>query len=129
MFRRVGDNMAETKYSKKFKKELLVKFEKYIEETEIPVIAEFAYMNKIPRTNLYDFEEFKNAIKICTDKKEANLEKKALNKEVDSSMAIFSLKQLGWTDKKESSVKAEITNPFTELSVEELKALARDEND
>jgi hypothetical protein len=86
-------------YTQKFRKELLKKFEIYIDTEEMPVIAEFAYKNKIPKTNLYDFKEFSTLLKICKDKKETYLETKGLKNEVNNTMAIFSLKQLGWSDK------------------------------
>ena len=69
-----------------------------------PIIAEFAYKNEIPRTTFYDYEEFSTLVKMCIDKKEAQLEKLGLQGEVNTPMAIFSLKQLGWTDKQETSI-------------------------
>lgn len=78
---------------------LAAAFEKYIEETDIPIIAEFATNQKVVREHLYDMPELSTLLKRCTQKKEANLEKRALNGDVNTSMAIFSLKQLGWSDK------------------------------
>jgi len=121
--------MGTRKYSKKFKGDLLRAFEEYVDNTEIPVIAEFAYKNKIPRSTLYEFKEFEYMRQICIDKKEANLEKLALTKEIDSSMAIFSLKQLGWSDKNQSTITAEVNNPFKDLTLDELRKLASDESD
>lgn len=95
------------RYSKEFLLDIAEKFEKYIEETEIPIVAEFAYLINFPRSSLYQFEEFETVLKKCIDKKEANLEKLALTNTVNTSMAIFSLKQLGWTDKVEQNVKSE----------------------
>ena len=79
------------------------KLELYIDKTDIPIIAEFAYKNKIPRAKLYEFEELNYTIKRLIDKKEAQLERLALNKEINHTMAIFSLKQLGWKDDVSSS--------------------------
>lgn len=76
-------------------------FLQYIAENDIPIVAEFAYISGIRRTTLYDHPELSNAIKACIDKKEAALEKLGLEGKVNSSMAIFSLKQLGWKDKHE----------------------------
>ena len=95
------------KYTKEFLLDIAEKFEKYIEETEIPIIAEFAYQIDFPRSSLYQFEEFETLLKKCIDKKESVLEKYALLGHVNPSMAIFSLKQLGWTDKVEQNVKSE----------------------
>ena len=74
---------------------------KYIESEQIPIIAEFAYKNDIPRQTFYDYEEFSTLLKKLMDKKESQLEKLSLTGDVNTTMAIFSLKQLGWTDKQE----------------------------
>lgn len=71
----------------------------YVEITEIPILAEFAHEHGVLRQYLYDLPELADAIRGCIEKKEFALEKKALNGSVNCSMAIFSLKQLGWTDK------------------------------
>ena len=77
---------------------------KYIESEQIPIIAEFAYKNDIPRQTFYDYEEFSTLLKKLMDKKESQLEKLSLTGDVNTTMAIFSLKQLGWTDKQEMKV-------------------------
>jgi len=77
------------------------KVKRYTSETDIPIVAEFAYQNGILRQTLYEHEGFSDAIKGLIAKKEANLERLALEGTVDKSMAIFSLKQLGWSDKRE----------------------------
>ena len=76
--------------------------QEYINQTPIPILAEFAYLHNIPRYTLYDYDEFSTLIKRMIDKKEAQLERKCLNGEIDKTMAIFSLKQLGWKDKMET---------------------------
>jgi hypothetical protein len=76
------------------------KFWAYIEETDIPIVSEFAYKNGLNRTNIYEFPELADAIKACISKKEVALEKKALNGDVNCTMAIFSLKQIGWKDQQ-----------------------------
>lgn len=83
--------------------EVLIAFDEYIETTEIPIVAEFAALQKLSRQFLYDNEEFDDAIKRCTCKKEAALERQALKGDINVTMAIFSLKQLGWKDKIEHS--------------------------
>ena len=82
--------------------EIAEKLAEYIAITTIPIIAEFAYQNDIPRHALYDYDEFSTLLKKMIDKKEANLERMCLNKEIERTMAIFSLKQLGWKDKTET---------------------------
>ena len=89
------------KFSKKRVKELQDAFEEYIDSHEIPIVAEFAYTNNILRENLYDYPEFSTLIKKCIGKKEANLEHGMLSGGMPPAAAIFSLKQLGWSDKKE----------------------------
>ena len=83
------------KYSDEQIQEIIDSFNAYIDNTDIPIVAEFAYQNKVPRQSLYDYEEFSSLVKRAIDKKEAALERKALNNEVNHTMAIFSLKQLG----------------------------------
>jgi len=80
--------------------QLFDKFKKYIDNTTIPIIAEFAYMNDIERQYLYDNKMFSTLLKKCIAKKEANLEKGALTGKLNPTMAIFSLKQIGWKDKQ-----------------------------
>ena len=92
------------KYSKKEVLDLKEKFREYISKADIPIIAEFAYRNGILREALYDYDEFSTLRKLCIQKKEAQLEIKALLGEVNSTMAIFSLKQLGWTDKSQTEI-------------------------
>ena len=89
------------KFTKKQIGELLEEFERYIEETEIPVVAEFASKNGFGKQYIYDREEFSYLIKVAITKKEANLEIKALRGEINVTMAIFALKQIGWKDKQE----------------------------
>jgi hypothetical protein len=75
--------------------------DKYIDDNEIPIVAEFAYLHNIRKATLYEKEELKYSIKRLTEKKEAQLEKGALSGVINTTMAIFSLKQIGWSDKKE----------------------------
>jgi len=82
-------------------KEIIGLLEEYIEKTDIPIIAEFAYLNNLPRETLYDREEFSTLLKKAISKKEAQLERLGLSDAVNISMAVFSLKQLGWSDKQE----------------------------
>lgn len=73
----------------------------YINNTEIPIVAEFAYQNHLRRQLLYENKILSDTIKELIEKKEAQLERKGLEGGVDKTMAIFSLKQLGWSDKQE----------------------------
>lgn len=86
------------------KADLLEKFEKYIEETEIPILAEFTYKNGINRPWIYAQPDFLTLIKRCMEKKEAALESGTLRGTLNPAMAIFSLKQMGWKDRQERVV-------------------------
>ena len=94
------------KYTGEVIEQIRQAMEKYIEGTDVPIVAEFAYQNKIPRFKLYEFaennDEFQYTIKGLIDKKEAQLERMCLNGKIDKTMAVFSLKQLGWKDKSET---------------------------
>lgn len=78
--------------------DLLEKLLDYIDSTDIPIIAEFAHMHGVLRSKLYEMDELGDALKACVQKKEFALESKALKGDVNCTMAIFSLKQLGWKD-------------------------------
>lgn len=111
--------------------EITALLNEYTDTTEIPIVAEFCYLNGLIRQYLYemskDHEDLSDAIKRCTEKKEVQLEKKALVGDVNHTMAIFSLKQLGWKDKQEVEHTGETTHnvntrpDLSKLSVEELK--------
>jgi hypothetical protein len=98
---------------------LVIEFDNYIKTSSIPVIAEFAYKNGLTRQSLYDYDEFSTLLKICTEKKEAQLELMSLRGEVNSTQAIFSLKQMGWKDRESKIV---FVDPKT-LTDKELKEL------
>lgn len=89
------------KYTDDFIQDLNKKLEYYIENTDIPIVSEFAYQNNMARQKLYEFPVINDTIKILISKKEAQLERKALNNEINTTMVIFSLKQLGWKDRHE----------------------------
>lgn len=101
------------KYNKQEVQELIQKFEEYIKKTTVPIISEFAYKNNILRESLYDYPEFSTVLKKAIDKKTANLEIGALGNKINTAMAIFSLKQLGWSDKREIEFPKPITIRFT----------------
>lgn len=84
-------------------------YETYINETPIPIVAEFAYKNDIRKATLYEQPRFAYLTKKATEKKEAQLEIMALSGRVNTTFAIFSLKQLGWTDRQEVHQTGELT--------------------
>lgn len=89
------------KYNPEEKLALVKAFNIYIDKTDIPIIAEFAHLHDIPRSTLYDLPDLSTLLKKAIDKKEANLEIMALYGKINSTMAIFSLKQIGWRDKQD----------------------------
>ncbi len=90
-------------WTKKRKAALLADFLTYIEESDIPIIAEFCYKHDVRRAFLYETPEFSYAIERCIGKKEAQLESLGLTNQINVSMAQLSLKQLGWKEKTEVS--------------------------
>lgn len=98
------------KYNKAQVAEISEKLSNYIDKENLPILAEFAYTNDIPRQTFYDYEEFSTLVKKLFDKKEAQLEKLASFNVINNTMAVFSLKQLGWRDNKD--VKIEQDEPF-----------------
>lgn len=75
----------------------------YVVEEDIPVLKDVCYQNRWNDRYIHDLaktsEKLSESIKMLRYKKEANLEKLGLLGIVNSTMAIFSLKQLGWKDK------------------------------
>lgn len=90
----------------------------YADTAPIPIVKEFALQVGYPYTYLYELAAkhptFHAALRRIVDQKEIILEKGALTGALDRSMAIFSLKQIGWRDQ-----------PPAEKSDEKLDALLR----
>lgn len=86
-------------------------FLQYVENTDIPIVAEFAYTRGVNKQRLYEWEELSDPLKACIAKKEAALESKALKGDVNCTMAIFSLKQLGWSDRIDTTLKGDKDAP------------------
>ena len=107
------------KYNAEQVNEICEKFKKYIEDNTIPIICEFASLNDLISQQLYDYPEFSTLLKKCTDKKQANLEKGALSNKINTTMAIFSLKQIGWSDKKEIEHSGSVQNDIYTMTREE----------
>lgn len=92
----------------KYKTENLVALlDKYTNDTDIPILKEVCYQNYLNYDTIMKYQRtdelLMQSIKRLLDKKESQLERKGLNKEIDRTVAIFSLKQLGWKDKQEIS--------------------------
>jgi len=96
------------KSNQKYKTENLVALlDKYTNDTDIPILKEVCYQNYLNYDTIMKYQRtdelLMQSIKRLLDKKESQLERKGLNKEIDRTVAIFSLKQLGWKDKQEIS--------------------------
>lgn len=110
---------------RKVKIEDLVKdADEYIRTASPPILAEYAHMHGITREHLYHLadiakrdgdESLYHTIKRISEAKEINLEKGALSGEYPPTMAIFSLKQLGWKDRLDVDANAEAIERIDEL--------------
>lgn len=87
--------------SPKYELEFMLKrIDEYTDNTVIPILKELCYQQYWD----YDYiikiktekEELGRSIKRLLNKKEAQLEKLGLLGKIEKTMAIFSLKQLGW---------------------------------
>lgn len=96
--------------------ELLEKFKLYIKNTEIPIAKEFCVDNDVLYTTLWEWDEFKETIKKCSQKKEAKLERAALENRINHGMAIFSLKQLGWKDSKVMELHGSVIEKYGQIA-------------
>ncbi len=83
--------------------------EEYIKNSAIPILAEFAFNNDIRRQTLYEIPELADTRKKMMEKKEFQIEKMAMTNKINSTFAIFSLKQMGWRDKHEIETKGTVT--------------------
>lgn len=89
-----------------------VALQEYIEQTEIPIMTEFASRNKVTADAIYTRPELGELVVLARDKKQAALESKALSGDVNVAMAIFSLKQMGWSDKVDNRHSGDSSNPI-----------------
>jgi hypothetical protein len=94
--------------------------DEYTERTEIPILAEFAYQNKIRRQAMYEHKELTDSIKNMMAKKEAQLERTAMDGDIPAAFAIFSLKQLGWRDKQDIELSGNKDKPIRMVSISEI---------
>ena len=99
--------------------------ERYTQETDIRIVAEFAYLHDIRRQKLYEIPELADTLAKLIDKKESTLEKGGLLGDYNASMAKFSLAQLGWSEKQETKVTGDIPVSIS-AKIEEIKAKYND---
>lgn len=96
------------KFNEPEKQELMAEFDEYIKNTDIPIVAEFAAMKGLWKQYFHDHAEFTDLIKKAISKKEAALERGTLLGTLNPTMAVFSLKQMGWTDKVQQDINANV---------------------
>ena len=99
--------------SEKYKIDFVIEtMTKYIDEAELPIFKEVCYLNNWDTARIYQLgnenEELLDTIKKLTNKKEAELEKGGLTGKYNPTMAVFSLKQLGWKDRQEVDIASSI---------------------
>ena len=80
---------------------VIKQMEAYTTETDLPILAEFAYTHDYDRAQLYGFPKIAHTIKKMMLKKETELEKIAIKGDAPTAFCIFALKQLGWSDKQQ----------------------------
>ena len=89
----------------------------YTNKTDLPILKEVCYKNGWRYESIINLEvkepELDDVIKRLVNKKEAELERGGLNGKYNNTMAIFSLKQLGWKDKQEEEYKKDIESLST----------------
>lgn len=86
---------------------------KYTDETEYPILKEACYLynynyDTVMKMQRND-EELMQSIKRLLDKKESYLEREGVKGNINSTMAVFTLKQLGWRDSIEVDNSKELT--------------------
>ena len=97
-----------TVYTPKRIAEIKKAMNKYIDESAIPILAEFAFNNDIRRQTLYEIPELADTTKRMMEKKEFQIEKMAITGEINTAFSIFSLKQMGWSDKQQIDLSGKI---------------------
>lgn len=81
---------------------MAAEMEKYTEATELPILVEFCYLSRVNKTQIWELaglsEELSDSIRRLLAKKETELERGVHAKRLNPTMAVFSLKQMGWRD-------------------------------
>lgn len=88
----------------KYKVEYIVKrIDEYRKETDIPIFTELCDIEDWTRSYIYkmslDYLEIAEAIERLNQKKEASLERKGLEGQINTRFGELSLNQLGWSEK------------------------------
>lgn len=116
--------------SEKYKIDFVIKtMNDYIDNTELPIFKEVCYQNKWDTARIYQLgnenEELLDTIKALTNKKETELERGGLTGKYSATMAVFSLKQLGWKDKQEVDIASSIDSVNIKVDTVDEKQIDR----
>lgn len=113
---------------------LTVELLDYIDQTALPILAEFALVVGVEpsylRATAKNHPPLNRAVELCMAKKEAALEQGGLVGAYAPAVTIFSLKQLGWKDTQAHELTGKDGGPIEmkkeadELSDAELAAIA-----
>ena len=108
------------KYTPEFINNLRLKLEKWIEIPSNWYISQFAIEHKIWKQRIYDFAnkdpKFKDSLKKAEQIQETRLVQLALARKVDTSMAIFTLKNIaGW--RNEPPIRIEQSQHYHQATV------------
>lgn len=92
---------------------MVKEIEKYLENTNIPILKKICFEQKWNYNTVMKLrkqegnEVLDEAIERLLYKKEFMLEELGLSGDIDRTMAIFSLKQLGWSDRDRDKIELE----------------------
>lgn len=102
------------KYTDRWIKRLAVKLLQYAASVELPFKQEFAIKNKFASQRMTEFckvKEFAEALKRFDDYQQHKLVSSALSGRINTSMAIFTLKNVaGWRDAPPEHTPSELIN-------------------
>jgi hypothetical protein len=92
-------------YTPELVEEIRAKLVAYIATNNLPQVAEFAYLNKIPRQTIYELEGIRDLVEQMHAKKECNLVQGGLDGSMNASIVKFVLSQrgIGYSDKQETT--------------------------
>jgi hypothetical protein len=100
--------------------------EKFNNPKEYPILKEFCFIEGVLYDTLSEIskknEKLFRAIKRCMMAKEIKVEQLTSRKRIDNSFGIFTLKQMGWSDKQDISLTGPNGGPVqTEMIVKIVK--------
>jgi hypothetical protein len=130
----VGKVGAPPKFNDEEIAEIYQDFSDYIKRTADPTVVGFtAYYEKhdIRRTYLTDRAEFSDLVKKAVEKQEAYVVAGAIQNKLNSTFAIFRLKQPqhGWRDQSQLETTGEVKHTYEELDDEQLEAALKARQD